>query len=115
MVAQAAAAAAEAPVQFEGEWSIIEREAIPEGTVHEFATDVDGNLKFLLWIKDDQTKLYLTSTSDVAVPLDKPIFWHARTDWFRPPKSTRLLANSDETKIHVFDVANDLTRVFWPL
>ena len=91
----------------------MQKDAIPEGTVHEFATDVDGSLKFLLWMKDDQSKLYLTATSDVVVPLDKAIFWHSRTDWFRPPKSTRLLANSDETKIHTFNVTHDMTQVQW--
>ena len=62
---------------------------------------------------DGNPTIYLEANEDMTVPTNKPVFKVGASDWFKPPKSTRLLANEAERSLYLFEVRSDLVKVAW--
>ena len=62
---------------------------------------------------DENPTIYLEANEDMTVPTNKPVFKVGASDWFKPPKSTRLLANEAERSLYLFEVRSDLVKVAW--
>ena len=57
----------------------------------------------LLITQEGAVYLTVDGPGPFTIPSDKTLFRMPAADWFKPPKSTRLLAKEEEKWLHVFN------------
>ena len=62
---------------------------------------------------DEPAKLYLVAKEECEVPAKESLLAHGNCEWIKPPKSTRMLSNPEEKRLHTFEIRDDLQKVAW--
>ena len=64
----------------------------------------------------EKLRVFLHASEPITFrPYDKPIFKMGACDWFKPPKSTRLLASDSEKYLYLFECHSDMVKATWLL
>ena len=94
-------------VSYGDEWQPRDKDLA--GVSHQCQSEI-ANVTLLI---TQEAAVYLTvdGPGPVRISSDKTIFKMPAADWFKPPKSTRLLANEGEKWLHVFELNSDEAAV----
>ena len=85
-----------------------------QGEQHRFPSKYNS-FEFLLLVagSDEPAKLYLVAKEECEVPAKESLLAHGNCEWIKPPKSTRMLSNTEEKRLHTFEIRDDLQKVAW--
>ncbi|CAJ1456696.1 unnamed protein product, partial [Effrenium voratum] len=106
VTAEETGAAGELPA----EWEAQPASLLDGRTTHTCATEIKG-LNLVMGLGDgelDSLKVYLQAQESLTVKAkEKALFKMGAADWYKPPKSTRLLASDNEKHLYVFELNSD--------
>ncbi|CAJ1458176.1 unnamed protein product [Effrenium voratum] len=106
VTAEETGAAGELPA----EWEAQPASLLDGRTTHTCATEIKG-LNLVMDLGDgelDSLKVYLQAQESLTVKAkEKALFKMGAADWYKPPKSTRLLASDNEKHLYVFELNSD--------
>ena len=92
------------------EWEAQPASLLDGRTTHTCATEIKG-LNLVMDLGDgelDSLKVYLQAQESLTVKAkEKALFKMGAADWYKPPKSTRLLASDNEKHLYVFELNSD--------
>ncbi|CAJ1379393.1 unnamed protein product [Effrenium voratum] len=101
VTAEETGAAGELPA----EWEAQPASLLDGRTTHTCATEIKG-LNLVMGLGD--LKVYLQAQESLTVKAkEKALFKMGAADWYKPPKSTRLLASDNEKHLYVFELNSD--------
>lgn len=88
-------------------WDVQDKSGLSAlGSIHECASEIP-NVNLHVAQQGDEVKVFMSVKRAMTVPADQVLFKMAAADWFKPPKSTRLLASDSELWLHVFELHTD--------
>ena len=99
---------------FPAEW---EPQTLPLEAAHVCASDIQ-NLSIVIVGSGDDLKVYIKADEALVVkPSAQGLFRMGPAEWFKPPKSTRLLATGPGTEkcLHIFECNSDTALATWLL
>lgn len=89
------------------DWTVKEKSGLSAfGSVHECNAEIP-NVTINIAQQGESVQVFLTVARAMTVPANELLFKMASADWFKPPKSTRLLASDTEKHLHVFELHTD--------
>lgn len=95
------------PEELPDEWKVKEKSV---NALHECQSEI-SNVTIHVAEHEGSVQVFLTAARAMTIPADEVLFKLASGDWFKPPKSTRLLASDSENHLHVFEVHTDEAMV----
>ena len=90
------------------QWQVKGKEALPT-IAHTCTCDIANLCLHVVQSEtEENAMIYLEAKEGMTVPSNKALFKMGQCEWFKPPKSTRLLNNESERCLHIFEVRSDL-------
>ena len=101
----------QAQVELTDSWAAKKKEELANIQHTCSSSEIPDICLHLVHHETDGYQLFVEATKPLTLPKDKALFRTGPADWFKPPKSTRLLANESEKTLYVFECRCDLKLV----
>ena len=97
-------------IELTDSWLVMKKDGLTN-IQHTCSREIPDVCLHLVHHETDGYQLFVEATKSMTLPKDKALFRTGPADWFKPPKSTRLLANETEKFLYVFECRSDLQLV----
>ena len=97
-------------IELTDSWLVMKKDGLTN-IQHTCSSEIPDVCLHLVHHETDGYQLFVEATKSMTLPKDKALFRTGPADWFKPPKSTRLLANETEKFLYVFECRSDLQLV----